>query len=553
MSAATYASGSSVAMTPEERRVVFASSLGTVFEWYDFYLYGSLAAVIAKHFFSGVNPTAGFIFALMAFAAGFAVRPFGALVFGRLGDLVGRKYTFLITILLMGSSTFIVGVLPTYSSIGFAAPVILIALRLIQGLALGGEYGGAATYVAEHAPRNKRGAWTAWIQTTATLGLFLSLLVILACRAWLSAEAFDSWGWRIPFLLSIILLGISVWIRLKLNESPLFLQMKSEGTNSKAPLTESFAEWGNAKIVLLALFGLTAGQAVVWYCGQFYALFFLTQTLKVDPQAANLMIAASLLIGTPFFIVFGSLSDRIGRKPIIMAGCALAVITYFPIFKAITHYANPALEAAQATSPVVVVADPGECSFQFNPVGTAKFTSSCDIAKAALVSRGVPYANESAAAGTVAQIKIGATVIPSYSGTAPDAAQKAPAFAKAVGDTLVADKYPPKADPAQVNYVMVTFLLFILVIYVTLVYGPIAAMLVELFPTRIRYTSMSLPYHIGNGWFGGFLPTTAFAIVAATGNIYDGLWYPIVIAAMTLVIGVLFIPETKDVDIHPAR
>jgi MFS family permease len=553
MSAATYASGQSVAMTPEERRVVFASSLGTVFEWYDFYLYGSLAAVIAKHFFSGVNPTAGFIFALMAFAAGFAVRPFGALVFGRLGDLVGRKYTFLVTILLMGSSTFIVGVLPTYASIGFAAPVILIALRLIQGLALGGEYGGAATYVAEHAPRNKRGAWTAWIQTTATLGLFLSLLVILGCRAWLSAEAFDSWGWRVPFLVSIILLAVSVWIRLKLNESPLFLQMKAEGTHSKAPLTESFAEWGNAKIVLLALFGLTAGQAVVWYCGQFYALFFLTQTLKVDPQAANLMIAASLLIGTPFFIVFGSLSDRIGRKPIIMAGCALAVITYFPIFKAITHYANPALEAAQAASPAVVVADPSECSFQFNPVGTAKFTSSCDIAKAALVSRGVPYANESAPPGTVAQIKLGSAVIPSYSGTAPDAAQKAPAFAKAVADTLAADKYPAKADPAQINYVMVTFLLFILVIYVTLVYGPIAAMLVELFPTRIRYTSMSLPYHIGNGWFGGFLPTTAFAIVAATGNIYDGLWYPIVIAAMTLVIGVLFVPETKDVDIHPAR
>jgi MFS family permease len=553
MSAATYASGQSVAMTPEERRVVFASSLGTVFEWYDFYLYGSLAAVIAKHFFSGVNPTAGFIFALMAFAAGFAVRPFGALVFGRLGDLVGRKYTFLVTILLMGSSTFIVGVLPTYASIGFAAPVILIALRLIQGLALGGEYGGAATYVAEHAPRNKRGAWTAWIQTTATLGLFLSLLVILACRAWMSAEAFDSWGWRVPFLVSIILLAISVWIRLKLNESPLFVQMKAEGTHSKAPLTESFAEWGNAKVVLLALFGLTAGQAVVWYCGQFYALFFLTQTLKVDPQAANLMIAASLLIGTPFFIVFGSLSDRIGRKPIIMAGCALAVITYFPIFKAITHYANPALEAAQAASPAIVVADPSECSFQFNPVGTTKFTSSCDIAKAALVSRGVPYSNESAPAGTVAQIKLGSAVIPSYSGTAPDAAQKAPAFAKAVSDTLAADKYPAKADPAQINYVMVTFLLFILVIYVTLVYGPIAAMLVELFPTRIRYTSMSLPYHIGNGWFGGFLPTTAFAIVAATGNIYDGLWYPIVIAAMTLVIGVLFVPETKDVDIHPAR
>jgi hypothetical protein len=541
--------GRQPSMTSEEKRVIFASSLGTVFEWYDFYLYGSLAASIAKAFFSGVNPAASFIFTLLAFAAGFAVRPFGALLFGRLGDLVGRKYTFLITILIMGSSTFVVGLLPTYAQIGIAAPVILIGLRLLQGLALGGEYGGAATYVAEHAPQNRRGLWTSWIQTTATLGLFLSLVVIVACRSWIPTEAFDSWGWRVPFLLSIILLAISVWIRLKLAESPLFVKMSQEGTLSKAPLTESFARWGNAKIVLLALFGLTAGQAVVWYTGQFYALFFLTQTLKVDGQTANLLIAASLAIGTPFFIVFGSLSDRIGRKPIIMAGCLLALVTYFPIFKAITHYANPALEAAEASSPVIVVADPKECSFQFNPVGTATFTASCDIAKSALVKAGIPYSNQAAPAGTIAQIKVGNTVVPSYDGTAPGAAQKGPEFAKAISGALSAAGYPAKADPSRINYVMVTLLLVVLVIYVTLVYAPIAAMLVELFPTRIRYTSMSLPYHIGNGWFGGFLPATAFAIVAATGNIYDGLWYPIIVAAATFIIGTLFIRETKDVDI----
>ena len=557
-------------MTGEEKRVVFASSLGTVFEWYDFYLYGSLAAVISKQFFSGVNETAAFIFALMAFAAGFAVRPFGALLFGRLGDIVGRKHTFLITILLMGLSTFIVGVLPSYATIGIAAPIILIVLRLAQGLALGGEYGGAATYVAEHAPAGERGRFTSWIQTTATLGLFLSLLVILGCRLSMSAEAFDEWGWRIPFLVSIVLLGVSVWIRLKLNESPAFQRMKSEGKASKAPLTESFGQWRNLKVVLIALFGLVAGQAVVWYTGQFYALFFLTQTLKVDAQAANLMIAASLLIATPFFVVFGVLSDRIGRKPIIMLGCALAIVTYFPIFKAITHYANPALEQAIATAPVVVVADPGECSFQFNPVGTSKFTTSCDIAKSGLVRRGIPYSNEAAPAGTLAQIKVGATVIPSYVGAAGgptavsvghgpsahaptgDVKAAGAAFEKSLGEALKQGGYPAKADPQRVNYPMVIALLTILVIYVTMVYGPIAAMLVELFPTRIRYTSMSLPYHIGNGWFGGFLPTTSFAIVAATGDIYSGLWYPIVIASMTLVIGMLLVRETKNVDIYAA-
>jgi MFS family permease len=537
-------------MTSEVRTVIFASSLGTVFEWYDFYLYGSLAATIGSVFFSGVNPTASYIFALLAFAAGFAVRPFGALLFGRIGDLVGRKYTFLITITIMGMSTFLVGLLPGYAAIGLIAPVILILLRLLQGLALGGEYGGAAVYVAEHAPHGKRGLYTSWIQTTATLGIFLSLLVILGCREWIDAKSFDAWGWRIPFLLSLVLLAISVYIRLRLNESPLFQAMKAEGRGSTAPLTESFAERGNLKLVLLALFGGTAGQAVVWYCGQFYALFFLTQTLKVAPTTAILMVAAALAIGTPGFILFGWLSDRVGRKPIIMLGCLLAVITYLPLFKAITHYANPALEAAVAAAPVVVVADPAECSLQFNPVGTSKFTSSCDVAKSALVNRGIPYSNEAAPPGSVAQIKVGATAIASYDAKGSDAAAKSAAFARGLADALKTAGYPAKADPARINHGMVIVLLVILVIYVTLVYGPIAAMLVEMFPTRIRYTSVSLPYHIGNGWFGGFLPAIGFAIVAATGNIYNGLWYPIAIAAMTLVIGVLFLRETKDVDIR---
>jgi MFS family permease len=530
--------------------VIFASSLGTVFEWYDFYLYGSLAAIISKQFFSGVNPTAAFIFALLAFAAGFAVRPFGAIFFGRLGDLVGRKYTFLITIMIMGMSTFIVGILPGYAAIGVAAPVILILLRLLQGLALGGEYGGAATYVAEHSPQGKRGAYTSWIQTTATLGLFLSLLVILGCRIWLGTDKFEAWGWRIPFLVSLVLLGISVWIRLKLNESPLFQQMKAEGKGSKHPLRDSFLVWDNLKLVLLALFGLTAGQAVVWYAGQFYTLFFLTQILKVDPQPANLLIAASLLLGTPFFLVFGAMSDRVGRKPIIMAGLLLAALTYFPIFRAITHYANPALEAAENAAPVTVAANPLYCSVQFNPVGTSKFTSPCDVAKSALVRKGVPYSNEAGPPGREAQIRVGSTVIQSYDALGPTAKGDATAFDKSLGGALGAAKYPAKADPAGMNKPMLTFLLWILVIYVTMVYGPIAAMLVEMFPTRIRYTSMSLPYHIGNGWFGGFLPPIAFAIVAKTGNIYSGLWYPVIIAMLTLIIGSLFVKETKNVDIR---
>ena len=537
----------------EVRRVIFASSLGTVFEWYDFYLYGSLAAIISKQFFAGVsNPNTAFIFALLAFAAGFAVRPFGAIFFGRIGDLVGRKVTFLLTIVIMGVSTSVVGLLPGYARIGVVAPVLLILMRLLQGLALGGEYGGAATYVAEHAPHGKRGAYTSWIQTTATLGLFLSLVVILGCRTALGTEQFEAWGWRIPFLVSLILLGVSVWIRLKLNESPLFQQMKAEGRGSKAPLTESFARWGNLKIVLLALFGLTAGQAVVWYTGQFYTLFFLTQTLKVDAQTANLLIAGSLLLGTPFFLLFGSLSDRIGRKPIIMTGLALAALTYFPIFHGITHFANPALERAQQTAPVVVMADPAECSVQFDPIGKSKFTLPCDVAKAALVKRGVPYVNEAAPVASGTQVRVGSTTIRSYDASSPVAKEQGKAFDAVLSSALATAGYPANADRRQMNIGMLVVLLTILVIYVTMVYAPIAAMLVEMFPTRIRYTSMSLPYHIGNGWFGGFLPTTAFAIVASTGNIYSGLWYPVIIAVITLVIGLAFVRETRDVDIASA-
>ena len=526
-------------MTAEERKVIFASSLGTVFEWYDFYIYGTLGAFLAKYFFSNVPPAVGFIFALLAFAAGFAVRPFGALIFGRLGDMIGRKYTFLITMTLMGIGTFFIGLIPGYATWGLAAPIVLIALRLVQGLALGGEYGGAATYVAEHAPKDKRGYYTSWIQTTATLGLFMALLLILGIRTWMGEDTFGDWGWRIPFLASGILLLISIWIRLSLNESPVFQRMKEEGKTSKRPLTESFGEWSNAKIAIFALLGATAGEAVVWYGGQFYALFFLTQTIKVPAVTAQIMIVIALALGTPFFIVFGILSDRIGRKPIILAGFLLAAVTYFPIFKGITHFANPKLEAALSASPVVVITDPGECSFQFKATGTEKFTTGCDIAKSALVNLSVNYTNQDAPKGTPAQVKVGEQTL---TATSPD-------FAKALPAAIKAHGYPASADPNDINYVMTGILLWILVVYVTLVYAPIAAWLVELFPSRIRYSSMSLPYHIGNGWFGGFLPATVFAIVAATGNIYSGLWYPIGVALMSLVIGLLFLPETKDVDI----
>ena len=528
------------------RKVILAASLGTVFEWYDFYLYGSLAAIISRQFFSGVNETTAFIFALMAFAAGFAVRPFGALVFGRLGDLVGRKQTFLITIVIMGLSTALVGLLPGYASLGVAAPIILVLLRMLQGLALGGEYGGAATYVAEHAPPGKRGLYTSWIQTTATLGLFLSLLVILACRS-LFGEQFEVWGWRVPFLLSIVLLAVSVYIRLQLSESPVFLEMQSEGTLSKAPLSESFTRWPNLKLVLLSLFGGTAGEAVVWYCGQFYALFFLTQVLRVEAFTANVLIAGALLLGTPFFIVFGSLSDRIGRKPVVLGGCLLAALTYFPLFGALTHYANPAIEAAATANPVVVLADASTCQFQFDPVGRAVFTSSCDVAKGQLARLGVPYTNEDAP-GAVAQVRIGNSVVPSFEGgglAAADFTTRNAEFGRVLGSALQNAGYPAAADPAGINHAMVLVILTVLVVYVTMVYGPIAAWLVDLFPARIRYTSMSLPYHIGNGWFGGFLPTVAFALVAWSGDMYYGLWYPVIVAVATAVIGAIWLPEAS--------
>ena len=549
-------------MTAEERMVIFASSLGTVFEWYDFYIYGTLAPIIAKQFFSGLDPTAAFIFTLMVFAAGFLVRPFGALVFGRLGDMIGRKYTFLITIVIMGLSTFIIGILPSYASWGMAAPVILVGLRVLQGLALGGEYGGAATYVAEHAPHGRRGAYTSWIQTTATLGLFLSLLVIYTTRVTMGEPAFtaDWGGWRVPFLVSILLLAVSVWIRLSLNESPAFKKMKEEGKTSKAPLTESFGEWKNLKIVILALIGLTAGQAVVWYTGQFQALFFLQTYLKVDPNEVSLLIAASLLIGTPFFVVFGTLSDKIGRKPIIMAGCLLAALTYFPLFGALTKAANPELASAQALNKVVVTVAPGECSFQGSPVAREiDFKTSCDIAKRYLAQSSVSYDTKDAAAGTAATIAIGEKIVTAPSATVvnskfdEDSVKKIGAFKKEVGEALKAAGYPSKAKPIGFmsgQWWQIVGILTILVIYVTMVYGPVAAMLVEMFPTRIRYTSMSLPYHIGNGWFGGLLPTTFFAIVASTGNMFSGLWYPIIIASITFVVGTLFIKETKDVDIY---
>jgi len=533
------------------RRVIFASSLGTVFEWYDFYLYGALSAIIARQFFAGVNETTGFIFALLAFAAGFFVRPFGALVFGRLGDLIGRKHTFLATIVLMGGATFLVGCLPTYESIGVAAPILLIVLRLLQGLALGGEYGGAVVYVAEHAPADRRGRYTAWIQTTATLGLFLSLLVILATRLLLGDE-FEAWGWRVPFLLSAVLLAISVYIRLQLNESPVFQAMKEEGRLSRAPLRDAFGKWPNLRLVLLALVGATAGQAVVWYGGQFYALFFLEKILQVASREANLVMAAALLIGTPFFVVFGILSDRVGRKPIVLGGCLLAALTYFPAFEALTRYANPALAAAQAAAPVTVIADPADCSVQFDPVGRTVFNRSCDVAKAALAKAGVPYRNEAAAAGTVAVVRIGAGEsalrVESFRGETlvrADFTARSAGFATELRGALDTAGYPARADMQRVNYPMLIAVCTWLVLLVTMVYGPIAAWLVELFPPQIRYTSMSLPYHIGNGWFGGFLPVTSFAIVAATGDIYAGLWYPIVIASLTLVIGALLLPETR--------
>ncbi len=564
-------------MTREERKVIIASSAGTIFEWYDFYLYGALATtVIGPQFFSAYPDSTQAIFALLAFAAGFIVRPFGALFFGRLGDLIGRKYTFLVTILIMGLSTFLVGLLPNYETIGAAAPIALIALRMAQGLALGGEYGGAATYVAEHAPNNQRGYFTSWIQTTATLGLLLSLIVIMFTQIFINAnypqvalangatvDAFKAWGWRIPFLASIVLLAISLYIRLQMSESPAFKRMKDEGSGSKTPLKEAFGNWRNGKIALIALLGLTAGQGVVWYTGQFYALFFLQKILKVDDFTSNVMIAWALILGTGFFVFFGWLSDRIGRKPIILSGCVLAALTYIPLFHLLTQTANPALYRAQSTATVTVAADPAECSFQFNPTGKSKFTSTCDIAKELLAKSAVQYRTVAAAPGTPATVTV--------NGGDAVAANDAD-FAKRIGAQLTAAGYPAAGhseivkiaiDPAaglanmaklldiwDVQKLTIIGLLTVLVLYVTMVYGPIAAALVELFPTRIRYSGMSLPYHIGNGWFGGLLPATSFAMVAQSGDIYYGLWYPIAIALMTAVIGFLFVPETYKRDIY---
>ena len=521
--------------SPDTRKVIFASSLGTVFEWYDFFLYGALAAVISKQFFAGVNDTTAFIFALMAFAAGFIVRPFGALVFGRLGDMIGRKYTFLATIILMGVATFCVGLLPTYASIGIAAPIILVVLRMLQGLALGGEYGGAATYVAEHAPIGKRGFHTSWIQSTATLGLLLSLLVVLGCR-YFTGDQFEVWGWRIPFLLSIVLLGISTWIRLSLHESPAYLKMKEEGKTSKAPIRESFGKWENLKVVLIALFSINAGQAVTFYAAQFYVLFFLTQFLKMDPAVANSLLIISVVIGAPFFIIFGWLSDKVGRKPVLMLGLLLATALYFPIFKSLAHYANPAIDQASRQAPITVLADPATCTFQFDPVGKAKFDSPCDKVKTFLVKQGLPYSSVAAPAGSGVQVSIGDVKIDGYDESA-------------LRGAVTLAGYPQQADLQQINKSMIVALIVALIIISAMCYGPLAALMVELFPTRIRYTSMSLPYHIGNGWFGGFLPTVSFALVVYTGDIFYGLWYPVLITGVSLVVGMICLRETKNIDL----
>ncbi len=545
-------------MTANDKSVIFASSLGTVFEWYDFYLYGWTAAQIGKAFYSAFDVNTQFIFALLTFSAGFLVRPLGALMFGRVGDLVGRKYTFLVTIAIMGLSTFLVGLVPDYRAIGWAAPALLIGLRLLQGLALGGEYGGAAIYVAEHAPHGRRGYYTSWIQTTATIGLFLSLIVVLVVRNSVSPETFSdpslAGAWRIPYLLSIVLLGISIWIRLRLSESPIFQKMKDNGRGSKAPLLEAFGNWTNGRIALIALLGLTAGEAVIWYGGQFYARIFLVSTLHVPANTADIALIAALIIATPGFLVFGWLSDRIGRKPIILAGCLIAAATYHQAFGLLTHAANPALEAALANAPVTVAADPADCNLLFDPVGGRVFKNSCDLAREALIASSVNFRMENAPPGSVARVKVGHKEFDSIKGDALDAkafTEQGDAFTKAVTEAVAAAGYPTKgADPAAINTPLMILILVYLAALVTMVYGPIAAALVELFPTRIRYSGVSLPYHVGNGWFGGLLPPIAVASVAATGDIYAGLWYPIVIAAMAFVIGLVFLPETKDRDIR---
>ncbi len=540
--------GSSLAMTANNRKVVLASSLGTLFEWYDFFLYGALAVITSRHFFSAVNETAGFIFALLTFSVGFAARPFGALVFGRLGDRSGRKYTFLITIVVMGTSTVLVGCLPSYSSIGIAAPILLIALRLLQGLALGGEYGGAAIYVAEHAPDARRGYFTSWIQTMAGVGLLLSLVVIALTR-WLMGEvAFAEWGWRVPFLLSAVLLVISVWVRMSLQESPVFQRMKDEGRISKAPLREAYGQWRYVKLGIAAMFGIIAGQATLWYTAHFYSLYFLTQTMQVDSLDATLMLGVAVALATPFNVFFGSLSDKVGRKPFFVIGCLLAAILYFPVFHGLSHYANPALDAARKATPVQVLADPATCSFQFNPVGAADFTSSCDIAKSILSRHHINYSNLATAPGQLAQIQIGSLIIDAFEGGRLDRPTRVARLAdldREIIEVARAAGYPSKADPDAMNRPAIVALLFVLCLLAAMTYAPVAAAMVELFPARIRYTAMSIPYHAANGWIGGLLPPMAFALVAATGNVDAGLWYPLFFAILTVVVGAVMLPETR--------
>ena len=529
--------------------VVAGASVGTLFEWYDFFLYGALATHIARHFFTGVSEGTAFIFALAAFAAGFIVRPFGALVFGRIGDRVGRKNTFLATMVIMGASTFLVGLLPGYATLGVAAPILLVILRLLQGLAVGGEYGGAVIYVAEHAPPDRRALHTSWINMMGTGGLTLSLLVVVGFRLWLTEPEFQARGWRLPFLISAALLGISLWIRLKLGESPVYERMKAAKTISQAPFSEAFGRWSNLRLILAALLGSVAGSTVIWYSAQFYALFFLQRILKVDDLTTNLLMVAALILAAPSYLLFGWLSDRIGRKPVIMAGMAIGALTLFPAFNALTVAANPALAAAQRTAPVVVHADPEACSVQFDPIGANRFDrSSCDIAKAYLTRQGVTYRNAELPAAAQAEVRIGGRVVraPDPRGlAAPERAQAIAAFAEEAGAALTEAGYPAKADPARMNRPAIVAIVAFLVMLAASTYAPLAAFLVELFPARIRYTSLSFPYHLGSGWVGGLLPATAFAIVATTGNIYAGLWYPVGFAALATLIGLVFLPETR--------
>jgi len=542
-------------MHKDNFKVIGASSVASVFEWFDFFLYGAMAVVISRNFFSNVDASSAFVMALLAFAAGFAVRPFGAIVFGFLGDLWGRKNTFLVTLLLMGAATFGVGLLPTYDQIGVAAPWTLVGLRMLQGLSVGGVYGGAAVYVAEHVEPARRGFYTSWIQITATVGMALSLAIIFLTRIAVGEEAFNVWGWRIPFLMSICLLAVTVWIQLKLSESPVYLKMKAAGKSSSRPWADAFGNWKNLRLILVALFGAMVGQAVVWYAAQFYVLFFVERILKVDAALTNLLVASALVISTPLYVVFGWLSDKIGRKPVILGACLLAALTYFPLFKGLTVAANPELAQAIQSSPVTVYADPQECSFQFDPVGNARFSTSCDIARAYLARTGVTYDTIDAPPGTVAELRVGADVLQSFHGeqlSQQELAERRGAWGREAGSLIAAAGYPLQADTDKMNIPLVMVLLVAIMSLAAMVYGPMAAFLTELFPAKVRYTSMSLPYHIGTGWFGGFLPAVAFAIVAATGNIFSGLWYPLIFAAATFVVGALLLPETKGADMHAA-